>query len=87
MNDKTGGPAFPRTSRIEGSRDMDSQQGMTLRDYFAAQVLTGLIANDDALQRVINSAQGRQPIHAPDNFKLAAFCYTIADAMLAECAK
>lgn len=35
-NDKTGGAAFPLES------DYGSQRGMTLRDYFAGQVITQL---------------------------------------------
>lgn len=38
MND--GGPAFPVP---DGVRLDDLQAGMTLRDYFAAQSLTGLL--------------------------------------------
>ena len=37
---KTGGPAFPR--------DGSNQLGMTLRDYFAGQALTGLLAADNS---------------------------------------
>ena len=37
---KDGGAAFPRT----GSGGTTKQQGMTLRDYFAGQALTGLNA-------------------------------------------
>jgi hypothetical protein len=37
-DDKKGGPAFPQQDDAIGS------SGMTLRDYFAAQVLQGYIA-------------------------------------------
>jgi hypothetical protein len=40
-NTNTGGPAFP-TSEAAILRNL---QGMTLRDYFAAQALQGLLAN------------------------------------------
>jgi hypothetical protein len=36
-NDKTGGAAFPLES------DYGSQRGMTLRDYFAGQVISELL--------------------------------------------
>ena len=47
MNDKTGGPAFP-SGLIDPSTPEDAVQslhnGMTLRDYFAAKALQGLLA-------------------------------------------
>jgi hypothetical protein len=43
-NTNTGGPAFP-TPRYERG-DMYSL-GMTLRDYFAAKVMQGLLANNN----------------------------------------
>ncbi len=36
MNDKTGGPAFPRP--FSGGTQY-AQEGMTLRDYFAAKAM------------------------------------------------
>ena len=39
----TGGPAFPTTKPLDGWGDPN--QGMTLRDYFAAMVMQGLCAN------------------------------------------
>lgn len=36
MNEKTGGPAFPRTQH-------PNETGMTLRDYFAAKAMQGLM--------------------------------------------
>lgn len=40
-----GGPAFPRVGEGFGNPLYDAP-GMTLRDYFAGQALTGLIAHD-----------------------------------------
>ena len=40
-----GGPAFPRPSNLD-----DAQEGMSLRDWFAGQALTGLIARPTALR-------------------------------------
>jgi len=57
-----GGPAFP----MEGYAD-----GMTLRDYFAAAALTGLLAH------VIGVARAR------DERDYAKRCYEYADAMIA----
>ena len=58
MNQEAGGPAFPTMTQCSG---------MTLRDYFAAKALTGLIS----------SAEG--PV-APGIYAQAA--YALADAML-----
>ena len=49
MSKKDGGPAFPRpfSQESEGVRDgilEYAQDGMTLRDYFAAAALTGMWA-------------------------------------------
>jgi len=51
-------------------KDWDSfEDGMTLRDYFAGQALTGLLA-------------GRQPNNAYPFEHLAEMSYATADAML-----
>lgn len=72
-----GGPAFPR-----GGRDMDvpyadrmdvSHTGMTLRDYFAAAALQGMLASDSSVDRTkVNKAIW------------AKIAYAFADALLAE---
>ena len=41
-NTNTGGPAFPTTKPLD-SWD-DPNQGMTLRDYFAAKAMQGVLA-------------------------------------------
>lgn len=63
----TGGPAFP-TPRYERG-DMYSL-GMTLRDYFAAKALMGMMA----------SRNPNSPRFHPDDD--AAYVYAVADAML-----
>ncbi len=63
-----GGPAFPYFSPECGR-----SHGMTLRDYFAAQAIVGMIGVDDL-----------KPHHLPI---VAGYAYTLADAMLAERAK
>ena len=40
MSDKTGGPAFPRP--FSGTTQY-AQEGMALRDYFAANAMQGLM--------------------------------------------
>ena len=61
INKNTGGPAFPRTQ-------WPNETGMTLRDYFAAKALQGMLAEN-----------GGGPMR---NNTLAEFSYEIADAML-----
>ena len=50
---------------------LKNQQGMTLRDYFSAKAMQGILANADDW----------------DEEKLARLSYDVADAMLAERAK
>ena len=61
----TGGPAFPTTVYSN-----ESYQGMTLRDYFAAKAMQGMIANSNLIVKGMFSE---------DNFEVA---YKAADAML-----
>jgi hypothetical protein len=63
---KNGGPAFPVVFQ-----DSESSYGMSLRDYFAAQMLQGF-----AVAVCIASAEA----FTPDN--AAAAAYQFADAML-----
>ncbi len=60
-----GGPAFPRTG---ADGHTSPQSGMTLRDYFAAAALQGLLANHEA------SFHSRK--------ERAEHCYILADTML-----
>lgn len=64
-NTNTGGPAFP-TPRYERG-DMYSL-GMTLRDYFAAKAMQGMLSENGG--------------GAVRNDTLAYFAYEVADAML-----
>lgn len=72
-----GGQAFP-TSCENGVDGHVYQEGMTLRDYFAGQVLMGLASSMSVKQfnEIANGTIGGKfyPIVA----------YTLADAMLAE---
>lgn len=65
-----GGPAFPWREE-DGAGGYCQHVGMSLRDWFAGQVLSGLHANP-AINR-----------EAFDD-EVAAACYKMADAMLAE---
>lgn len=71
-----GGPAFPQTQTIDGNdkplvSGLDvGEGGMSLRDYFAAKALTGMLADPQVHVGGERSAQ------------LAGSCYELADAML-----
>ena len=62
-NTNTGGQAFPLMFT-----HATTQEGMTLRDYFAAKALQGICASG--------------PTHEWSNSRLAAEAYEMADAML-----
>ena len=66
----TGGPAFP-TEHTDTSGLYD---GMTLRDYFAAKAMQGMLSHHGAVQ---NKKQAENDVAG------AARAYAIADAMLA----
>jgi hypothetical protein len=66
INDGSG-PAFP-TLFIEPEYG-SGYKGMTLRDYFAAQALAGMMARKDS--------------DGWPNHEVAGNCYSYADAMLA----
>ena len=75
MNEtRTGGPAFPTgTFEYDGSGNVLPYQeaGMTLRDYFAAKALQGLLAS-----------YGQHELNSYKEF--ASDAYFAADAMLAK---
>ena len=63
-----GGPAFPLA---EPGDCVSASEGMSLRDYFAAKAMQGLLAQS------CGTAFGSDPIHG------AQYAYQMADAMLA----
>ena len=67
MNKKDGGPAFPLC--VEVGENIHLNLGMTLRDYFAAKALIGIMADPADTQPYTND-------------ELAHWCYQVADAML-----
>jgi len=67
LNDTDGGQAFPHGNETHGG-----EQGMTLRDYFAANIAVGLVA--------LSRYQTHTGI--PINNYVANDAYAIADAML-----
>jgi hypothetical protein len=68
MTTETGGPAFPHTVEYKGADcgGVVPHGGMTLRDYFAAQAVQGLLASE---------------VNAPLKV-FAIRAYEMADAML-----
>ena len=66
-NTNTGGPAFPVLHWISGE-STGAEEGMTLRDYFAAKAMQGLL-NDPSWQGMTTGV-------------VAATAYEVADAML-----
>jgi len=67
----TGGPAFPRPSSKNDDIYVESQQGMSLRDWFAGMALQGLIACPTVRPSMKNE-------------EYANISYGLADAMIAE---
>lgn len=65
-NTNTGGPAFPWCGDLNECPTINL--GMTLRDYFAAKAVQGMLAENGG--------------GAVRNETLAEFAYDIADAML-----
>lgn len=64
---RTGGPAYPSTVQLLDRGSASSFLGTTLRDYFAARAMQGLVANPE-------TDGGREAI--------ANWSYRMADAML-----
>ena len=71
MNKENGGPAFPLC--IEVGENIHLDLGMTLRDYFAAKAMQGMLGN---------SGMGMWGPDAEKSYALSA--YSMADAMLAQ---
>lgn len=72
MSDKDGGPAFAAGAYEHNSGGyLAWQDGMSLRDYFAAKAMQGLLAQS------CGTALGSDPVYG------AQYAYQMADAMLA----
>lgn len=70
---KDGGPAFPRASSMDGDTEAWSQDGMSLRDYFAAHAPI-----DTSVLGAYISAEQRDVVMQ----RVAENAYRWADAML-----
>ena len=80
MNKDNGGPAFPTVEANYHNENMRSE-GLTLRDYFAAKALSGMIAQGGL------GFMGWHPSNWDSSKSLAKSAYEIADAMPRERAK
>ncbi|HGM7154210.1 TPA: hypothetical protein ACKQE6_002757 [Serratia marcescens] len=45
MSKETGGQAFPMLGNVGYNSDWQVEYGMTLRDYFAAKAMQGILSN------------------------------------------
>lgn len=101
-NDNTGGPAFPcplsaDPHLMQAAYIEPNEKGMTLRDYFAAKAMQGIIANNGLVDCKSNGnpieytyddsfrdAKQSLPDETPDLSFLgeAVIAYDVADAML-----
>ncbi|KDC59409.1 hypothetical protein L512_3547 [Bordetella bronchiseptica MBORD624] len=72
-----GGPAFPGPDQTECT--VDIHEGMTLRDYFAARAMLGIITGDSPWRSAKYTPDNRLT-NVENDAKLA---YRYADAMLA----
>jgi hypothetical protein len=83
----TGGPAFARArssdpAEYHNPEVYHAQEGMTLRDYFAAKAMAALLGSKEVSRQICND----DPRFQGDNFDsvIALNAYEFADAMLAE---
>ncbi len=79
---KDGGFAFPGRADEEGPREL----GMTLRDYFAAIAINGILSNEETMrQGTVFTKDMRNDDALPCVNSMLAYAY--ADAMLKERAR
>ncbi len=82
MRIQDGGPAF---ANCAVSPDIDTwwNEGMSLRDYFAGQVISGLVVdNSEAWANAMTETAKRTGIPVIDQYARTAYLY--ADALLKE---
>ena len=65
---ETGGPAFPCHPGIDNPK----YDGMTLRDYFAAKAMQGMLANPKLQKQILTAGQSW----------IEESAWAVADAML-----
>jgi hypothetical protein len=72
----TGGPAFPLIFDDDTKKTREIYSGMTLRDWFAGKAMTTMF-----YPAIMESIRTDKDL---DCDQVAAFAYTMADAMLKE---
>ena len=72
-NKNTGGPAFPVPPELCQDLTIEEQRGMTLRDYFAAKAMQGMLANPKLQEQILKAGQSW----------IEESAWKVADAMLA----
>jgi len=73
-----GGPAFPFPDIVNANGDVQSGcNGMSLRDYFAGQALTGLLSNTSLLEMCDHNL----PKHST-RMAASIYAYGLADSMI-----
>ena len=86
---KDGGPAFPGIAKSQCSDGRQAEfagpSGMSLRDYFAAAALQGVINTQMTIEGAA-ALKGAMESEGWDNPRLtiAAMSWALADAMIAE---
>lgn len=75
MSNNTGGPAFPELGNVGYNSEWQNESGMTLRDYFAAKALSGILSNQQCTPFGMSFG-------ADERESLSRNAYRIADAML-----
>lgn len=75
MKKNDGGPAFPRSKK-----DAVGNDGMSLREYYAGQALSGIMANPERWKEIAND-------YYNSGKKNAAKAVSLADALIEELEK
>ncbi len=76
-----GGPAFPTDSEHQPAGHVLHTEGMSLRDYFAGQIVVAAIATPVLYEEIIRAAS---KTGVTSEALIARLAYGRADAMLAE---
>lgn len=80
MKRDDGGPAFPQSLTLE--REFVGSDGMSLRDYFAGQVLGSIVGDAQWSAAAMQQREWEATPVGPSQV-MARICYSVADAMIA----
>lgn len=83
MSENNYWPAFPGLKKVDvsetGYLTADFEKGMSLRDYFAAKAMSGLV-----IIEIYIGGSFTEEEHEKNNENIAKMSYNIADAMIRE---